>query len=187
MGSGVVQALKKEFDIEDEWINYEIHPDTPLQGMSLAERFSAASAQAMVDRLRQMGQPYGVKFGHLTLLSNSKMAIEVSEFARDQGVFHEFHDAIFHAYFTDGKDIGDQSILLAIGESVGLHRKEIEQALSDSRYESRLEEARQAAIKFQVTGTPTFIVANRFKLVGAQPIEVFRDVLTKVARGSSEM
>jgi len=95
-----VQALKQEFDIVDEWVSFESHPETPADGVSLESRFSSATREAMMERLSEMGVPYGITFASHERLSNSRLALEASEFAREQGKFHSFHNAVFRAYFT---------------------------------------------------------------------------------------
>lgn len=180
MGNGIVQALKKEFEIEDEWVSFEIHPETPAEGMNLADRFPAAGVASMYERLGQMGAPYGVRFGQLSILANSKLALEASEFARDYGDFHAFHNVVFKAYFTDGKNIGDLQTILSLAQSVGLNQVALRQALDEHRYANRLSEAQAAGAGYGVTGTPTFIINGKYSLVGAQPIEVFRNALQKL-------
>ncbi|MCY0874897.1 MAG: DsbA family protein [Firmicutes bacterium] len=184
MGNGVVQALKQEFDIDDQWVSYEIHPETPAQGLDMAKRFPASSREAMMERLQEMGAPYGITFGNLKLLSNSRLALEASEFARDQGVFHAYHDALFHAYFSEGKDIGDLEVLLQLAVSVGLPRDSLAAALADHRFLSALEDGQEQGERHEVSGTPTFIIDGRYKVVGAQPIDAFRRILRKIEADS---
>jgi len=57
---------------------------------------------------------------------------------------------------------------------------EMMNALKDRRYKVRLDEARQEGIKIKLTGVPTFIIDEKHKIVGAQPIEVFTDLLSKL-------
>jgi predicted DsbA family dithiol-disulfide isomerase len=56
------------------------------------------------------------------------------------------------------------------------------QALNDGRYKYRLEEARKEAQKIQLTGVPTYIINDSKKIVGAQPLSVFADILNKIAK-----
>ncbi len=52
----------------------------------------------------------------------SRKALEAAEFARDQGCFDEMHNALFRAFFEDGRDLNDTGVLLDVGASVGLDR-----------------------------------------------------------------
>ena len=173
--------MKKEFEIEDDWVSFEIHPDTPREGKQLKDVFPAASVEQMYRRLNETGKAFGLSFGQMNLLSNSRMALMASEFARDNGVFHDFHKRIFDAYFARGEDIGNVDVLLQLAKQSGLVVDELQEALTDQRYLPRLEQAQREGAQYGVTGTPTFIINGRYKVVGAQPIEAFRNALIEIA------
>lgn len=132
----------------------------------------------MYDHLRQRGKEFGLIFGNRTLLSNSRLALEASEYARDMGKYEEFHERVFRAYFTEATDIGDLDKLCAVAAKCGLDIIEMTNALKDRRYKSRLDAARKEGIKIQLTGVPTFIINNKYKIVGAQPTEVFTELFS---------
>jgi len=171
--------LKKEYAIEDTWVSYELHPETPPAGVLLSERFKGYDLSSFHEQLRARGVEVGVVFGNRTLLSNSRLALMASEFARDQGMYHSFHENMFHAYFTEGLDIGNPDVIAAVAGKSGLDEKETRSAILDGRYASRLDEARKEGELLGLTGIPLFIIENKYKIVGAQPIEVFRDLLKK--------
>jgi len=171
--------LKKEYAINDKWVSFELHPETPPTGMLLSERFRGYDLSSFYDQLRARGLEVGVVFGNPTVLSNSRLALMASEYARDLGQYDSFHKNIFHAYFTEGLDIGKLDVITAVAGKSGLDEKETRSAVADSRYKSRLDEARKEGQLIGLTGIPLFIVENKYKIVGAQPIEVFRNLLKK--------
>ncbi|MGZ6226340.1 MAG: DsbA family oxidoreductase, partial [Syntrophales bacterium] len=57
--------------------------------------------------------------------------------------------------------------------------------LKERRYAHRLEESRKAAAKINLTGVPTFIINGKTKVVGAQQMTVFRDLLRKIGSKKS--
>lgn len=79
-------------------------------------------------------------------------------------------------------DIGNAEILCVIASGCGLDPADILQVLKKRRYRSRLDEARNEGLKIQLTGVPTFIVNDKHKIVGAQPIKAFTDILDKIAK-----
>jgi predicted DsbA family dithiol-disulfide isomerase len=133
----------------------------------------------MYDHLRQRGKEFGIVFGNRTLLSNSRLALEASEYARDMGKYDKFHEQVFHAYFTEAIDIGDHEKLCDVATECDIDVIDMTNALKERRYKSRLDEARKEGMKIKVTGVPTFIINNKHKIVGAQPLEVFTDLLHK--------
>jgi predicted DsbA family dithiol-disulfide isomerase len=180
IGKGIVDQLKKEYAINDKWVSYELHPETPPAGMLLSERFKGYELSSFYEQLRTRGKEVGVVFSNLTVLSNSRLALMASEFARDQNLHDSFHQNIFHAYFTEGLDIGNLKVIADVATQSGLDEKETLNAVRDNRYASRLNEARKEGQLIGLTGVPLFIINNKHQITGAQPIETFRDILDKI-------
>jgi len=134
----------------------------------------------MYENIRKRGDEFGIKFGPRLLLSNSRMSLEASEYARDIGKYELFHERMFYTYFTESKDIGSLAVLTDSARVCGLDADELLQALTERRYAHRLEESRKEAEKISLTGVPTFIINGRTKVVGAQQIAVFKDLLMKI-------
>ena len=164
-------------------MSYELHPETPGEGVLLSERFKGLDMAGFYEQLRARGREAGVVFGNRTLLSNSRLALEASEYARDQGKYKSFHENIFQAYFTYGQDIGSREIIAAVAGKSNLDTVEILKAIEDGRYAPRLAEARKEGQLINLTGVPTFIIEAKYKIVGAQPIGVFREFLHKIGGG----
>lgn len=179
IGKGIVDELKKEFEIEDEWIPFELHPEVPVEGKKVSELFPGMSVESMFTNLNNMGNKYGIKFSGADFISNTHLALLASEYAKEKGKFHEFHDKLFFVYFNEGKDIGDVELLKSIAESIGLNKEEIIKRIKDDSYESNLEEAKNLAIKYEVNSTPTFIINDKHAIVGAQSIESFKKILNQ--------
>lgn len=104
---------------------------------------------------------------------DSAYALEGAEFAKAHNKFATYHNAIFSAVFEDGQDIGDLPTLLGITERVGLSPRELESALRDGTFTSRVKETEEEARTFQVVGYPTFML-GAFPLVGIQPAATMR-------------
>jgi len=172
--------LKKEYAIADMWVSYELHPETPPQGVLISERFKGRDLSSFYEQLRARGKEVGIVFGDRTLLSNSRLSLSASEYARDMGVYEAFHENIFHAYFTETRDIGNLEVLAAVAKKSGLDAGEALKAVNDGRYAARLKEAAREGQLIGLTGIPLFIVNNQYKIVGAQPISVFRELLDKI-------
>jgi predicted DsbA family dithiol-disulfide isomerase len=101
---------------------------------------------------------------------DSALALEGAVFAKEQGKFTEYHDAIFAAVFEEGKDIGDLPTLLSLAERLGLPVGELEQALRTGTFTVRVKETEAEAETFGIVGYPTFML-GAFPLIGIQPAE----------------
>lgn len=138
-----------------------------------------------MSQLNHRGQELGVTFGPLTLLSNSRQALEAGEFARTRGRFEAMHEALFLAYFTHGKDIGLRSVLLEAAASSGLDQAELNEALEKGTYLPTLEQTSRAAQVKGIHAAPTFEVNGDHRIVGAQPLEAIRAVLFRAQGAGS--
>jgi len=134
------------------------------------------------EQLRSRGKKLGIVFGDHAVLSNSRAALEASEYARDAGNYDLFHENMFHAYFTEALDIGNLEVIADVAAKSGMKSVNVCQAVKDGRYRLRLDEARKEGQMINLTGVPTFIVNTKYTIVGAQPVDVFRDLFNKIEK-----
>jgi predicted DsbA family dithiol-disulfide isomerase len=142
--------------------------------------FPKASLAAMTANLKTYGSQFGLQFNNLDVLSNSHLSLIAGEFAKDHGKFHEYHEAVFKAYFTDGEDIGKAEVISRLLEELNLDVNEFMAASKEGIYEDRLTQTTSAAHENQINSTPTFIINDKYAIVGAQPVESFRKALLKM-------
>lgn len=154
-----------------------------MNAKKLTEMFPKDRLDAMTSNLKIYGTQFGLIFNQLEVLSNSHLSLLAGEFARDYGKFHDYHEAIFKAYFTDGQDIGKAEVINNILHELGLDIDKFISAIKEKLYEDRLDEASSAAQINQINSTPTFIINNKYAVVGAQPVESFRKALLDMQKG----
>jgi predicted DsbA family dithiol-disulfide isomerase len=177
--------LKQEFTIIDEWLPFEIHPDTPPEGVLWKDYFPGMDPEAFFRQLDERGKKMGVRFGPQPLMSNSSMAMQGGEFAKEHGKYEAYHEAVFRAFFTDCKDIGDPSVILDLAKGVGLDAVALSAAFEDGIYMPRLQEASRMAKMNGFSAAPTFVVEGYGSISGAQPIDTFRTILRRVEKGTN--
>ena len=149
----------------------------------MTERYGKDRFKQMMEVIRSAGKPYGIAFSDLYRIPNSHMALEASEFAKEHGKFHEFHEALFYANFVELKDIGNIEVLLEIAQQCDLSPHHLKEVLDNGQYNSRLLEYSSHARKLRISATPTFIINDTEIISGAQPLEVFRRILSKYKNG----
>lgn len=172
--------MKKEYAIVESWVSYELHPETPSSGVLLAARFQHYDLPVLHEQIRVRGLEFDLVFGSRTHLFNSRKALAAAEFARDLGKFDSFHENMFQAYFTHCLDIDNPDVIAAVAVKSGLDEKEILCAVQDGRYMPRLDDARKEAESLKLTSIPLFIINDKYKVIGAQPMEIFRDLLDNI-------
>lgn len=161
-------------------MSYELHPEAPPEGVKLAERFRGRDMAPFYENLKVRGSELGIVFNPHTLLSNSRKALLASEYARDMGRYGAFHENMFSAYLTKSQDIGLDVVIAAVAQESGLDPDETLAAVGDGRYDSRLADAIRAGRQLGLTGIPLFVVNDKYKITGTQPLEIFRDLLGKI-------
>ncbi len=149
--------------------------------MRWEDYFPGMNAPVFFRQLDQRGRTMGIRFGPQPLMSNSREALEAGEFAKAHGRYDAYHEAVFKAYFTDCKDIGQRSILLEVARQAGLDAPALAAALDAGTFGSRLEETSRAAREMGISAAPTFVIDGSKTIRGAQPIETFRTALQAAA------
>ena len=165
-----------------KWIHFPLHPDTPAQGKSLEELFAGRGYDIpkMQAQMRARMAAEGLPYGDRKMTYNSRLAQELGKWADEQPGGEAIHDALFRAYFVDGKNIGDPNVLVQIAESVGLPGDKAREVIEKRTHRAAVDADWQKSREYGVTGVPTF-VAGRQGVVGAQPYEALEQ-LVKTAR-----
>ena len=166
-----------------EWKGFQIHPEYPAAGIPIEQRiaqYGQGRYAAIWRNILSLAEGIGLEMNPPSVLTNSLMALEATEYARDQGKEKAFSSAIYQAYFQQGQNIGDIAVILALAEQVGLDHAELLDHLKAGTYSDRIQASHQEARAFGVSGVPTFIVGSA-QIVGAQSPEVFVSMLKRVA------
>lgn len=160
----------------------EIHPETPVQGVELEKRFGKDGLRNAVANLNNGGKKYGISFKNLVHMPNSHNALEAAEYASEIGLIEEYHHSLMKGYFSDGVDIGDVTELARLGENCGLDPVELTARVESKYYKSKLDDNLKLAHGWEINSTPTFVIDEKYAIVGAQPIDQFRQILDKMEK-----
>ena len=181
-----IEQLKKEYNIDVEWKPFEIHPETPKEG-ALAEDlpFPKGYLEMAFANVKRLADEDGLTLTFSEKLPNSRLALYISEFARKKGKFDEFHKLVLEAYWLEGKDIGDKSLLLELAESVGLNKIEIETYMNTDEPFNTVQESLKELRRYRINGVPTFIIGEKL-IVGAQPYKIFKQAVNEVLNEKSK-
>ena len=172
-----VEQLKENYDLKVEWRPFEIHPETPKEGTDLNNLpYPKEYLDMMKANIKRLADDVGISLKLSDKLPNSRLALYLSEFARKNGKFEEFHKLVFDSYWKEGKNIGDQALLLALAEKIGLNRNDILDYINSEEPKSELTKSLKDLRQFGINGVPTFIIGDKI-VVGAQPYDVFRKVI----------
>ncbi len=167
-----------------EWLPFELNPDMPADGMERAlyraRKFGAERAAQLDAQMAELGRQEGIDFafGRMMRTPSTRRAHMLIAAASQHGRADPVVDALFRAYFEEGRDVGDPDILRQIGVAAGLEREIVDDALASEQLRQMVEAVEQQAAEMQVAGVPFFIVDRKWAVSGAQPTEQWLAALT---------
>jgi predicted DsbA family dithiol-disulfide isomerase len=182
----VVEKLKEEYNIDVEWRPFYLYWDVPAQGKELPDYVKRARANGSEERLASMAKSYGMPFESTRRIYSTRLAHEATEYARENNKANEFHKAMFRKVYAEGQDPSNWTVLRSVAEEVGLNADEMQQAVESHKYTDFVAEQVRWAQQIGVTGVPTYVINERYAVVGAQPYEVFKSALTQIMNQKPE-
>ena len=171
-----------------EWKSFQLDPDVPEEDveMSSAEYLSTRKGipvekvNQMHDQLVVTAENAGLKFDFKNAkVANSFKTHRIIQFAKTKGLGDQAEEAFFKAYFTDGKDLNDEKVLMAIAKEIGLTEEEEAIALNDDQFSYAVKADIMEASQLGVKGVPFFVIDRKYAVSGAQPPEAFLETIQK--------
>lgn len=161
-----------------QWLAFPLHPETPPQGRTLKDLFSGRNIDIaqMLSHLKQVARDLELPFGDRQMTYNSRRAQEMGKWAEQMGKGEVFHDAVFRAYFAEGRNIFDMNTLVNIAVSVGLDAAAAREVLESGVFKEAIDHDWARAYKSGITAVPTFLI-GRQSLVGAQPYNILKNFI----------
>lgn len=181
----MVEKLKQEYNVEVEWRPFYLYWDTPPEGRELPAYIQRARAGGAEERLKEMALSYGMDFRSTERIYNTRLAHEATEYARENGKANEFHKALFRRVYAEGQDPSQWSVLRSTAQELGLNADEMQQLVESGRYTQYVEDQVRWAQQIGVSGVPTYVIDERYAIVGAQPYEVFKNALAEILKQKS--
>jgi predicted DsbA family dithiol-disulfide isomerase len=109
---------------------------------------------------------------------NTRYALEATEYAQQHGKFLDFHHAAYKAFWEDRQDLGELEVLHKVAQEVGLDADEMVKSLEEKTYAETVMAQYQEALKYGISGIPTFLVGNLI-FSGAQPYNIFKTAMER--------
>lgn len=183
----VLDAFPSKDQIVVEWKSYLLNPNLVTQpeknsNQYLAEHkgISIEEARSMTDQVTAMAAEEGLDYKmDQAVVANSFMAHRMTHFAKSKGKQNELEERLFHAYFTEGKNIDDLDTLIDIGVDIGLEKEELRDVLSTNQFEEEVRQDLYDAHQVGLKGVPFFVYNNQYGISGAQPKELFEQTLNQ--------
>ncbi len=167
------------------WHAFELNPSMPPEGQDIAEHMAqkygatAEQSKANRERMRQAGQDLDFEFNSHDKMRmvNTFDAHRLLHWAGETGKQTALKLALFKAHFTDGENVSDHEVLVAVASSVGLDEKRARDLLSTDLYAAEVRATESEWQERFITGVPAFIFNKKFMVPGAQEADVFANII----------
>ena len=177
-------ALIPDVKAEVVFRPFFLDPSIPSEGLDrhkyMADKFGEERLKSIHDPLIKAGLEEGVpyQFDKITRTPNTLDAHRVIRWAQAAGRQSEVVEALFVAYWRDGKDVGDHKVLAEIAKSIGL---DIEADLASDKDKNEVLQECNRAQQMGISGVPTFIINQKYGISGAQGAEMLAGAIRDVA------
>ena len=162
--------MQKDYDVTINWRGFELHPEIPVDGMKVEEYFPKDRIKGMHEYLSKFAKQFGVDITFTDHMPNTRKALAMAEYAREQGVLESFKTGAMLAYWNKGADLEDEAVLSSVAINAGLAPDKALEASEESEYLQRIDTVRTEANGRGVTGIPTMVMGGE-KVVGCQSYE----------------
>jgi len=156
---------------------YELHPEIPVGGISLEERWGArfGEASAMYARIEQECEKAGLPFRRPARVPNTRRALQTAEFVRrhQPAAFDSLDRSLFETHFVDNRPLDDPDLLDELVTAAGGDAAATRGAVDSGAMLEALRQSMDAAMDANVTGTPAWLLDGRLLIPGVQPRDLF--------------
>ena len=176
-----------------EWHPFQLNPEMPADGMDrrayLEGKFGGqeGAVQAYLP-VQENAEKAGLTI-HLDKIARTPNTLDAHRVIHWAGIESKqtaMVDALFAAYFVEGRDIGDHEVLSDLADSVGLDAAMISKLLASDSDVADIRKRDAHSREMGVSAVPTFIVANQHAVPGAQQPEMWVRVIEDIQKQLAE-
>ena len=166
--------------VKVNWHPFQLNPAMPKEGIGRREyrigKFGSWERSMELDaNIVTVGKQEGIQFDfdRVERTPNTLDAHQIIWLSNKHGIQDDVVEALFQAYFTEGRDISNQKTLIDVVVEAGLNRGKAEAVLNGNEGMEALKEASELSRRYRVDGVPFFVVNGQITLSGAQPPDAF--------------
>jgi predicted DsbA family dithiol-disulfide isomerase len=180
------RALRSRPDVVADllWRPFLLNPDIPPAGLPrqefLTRKFGGEErARRLHATIAELGAAEGVpfRFERIRRMPSSLDAHRLVRFAAREGLAEPLVEALFHAHFAEGADIGHADTLARLAARVGLEPAAVRRFLDSGAEADAVHAENLRAHRLGINGVPSFVVGGRHAIAGAQEPEVLERLI----------
>jgi predicted DsbA family dithiol-disulfide isomerase len=178
--------------LDVRWKPFQLDPTIPAEGVDhnayLTRKFGSAEAfRAGRERVAEEGRKSGIAFNFdaISISPNTLKSHALADWAERQGVAPRIVEALFSAYFEQGRDLSDDSVLAEIAEEEGADGEAAFAQISASPNAAAVSAEIASASKLGINSVPCFVIEGRYAVMGAQAPEALADAFRQIAEAKA--
>ena len=191
LGHARLRVARSRFEHGDELQvvhrAYQLDPRAPARRdlsmeQAVARKFGMGTEQARAGqaRLAELGREDGIVFDFERVqLANTFDAHRLVQATRGRACEGSLVDALFEAYFAEGRLLSDHAVLREVAVASGLDAKVVDRVLGGSLFTKEVRDDEAAAYELGVTGVPFFLVDGAWPIPGAQDVDTMVTILSR--------
>ena len=179
--------LREQVEFDISWKPYELHPEIPQNGydkkLYFEQKFGELSGRpSPYKQIEEIGNSLGFEFNFSKTerIPNTFNAHRLLWKAKIENLQTELSEALFKAYFTDGRDVGSIEVLTDIAHEVGMKKKEIKNFLNSKEGGQETADDEMEFIEKSIGAVPTYFINDKYIIQGGQEPETFVSFLDKI-------
>jgi predicted DsbA family dithiol-disulfide isomerase len=191
IGKRKLEAALAQFterdNVEIVWKSFQLQPDiktdaskNSIQHLAESKGWSIEYTRQAIANVVAMAKEVGLHYDfEKAVVANSFDAHRLSHFAHSKGKGDVMEEALFKAYFEEGKNTADHNTLTVLAASIGLDEAEVREVLQSNRFADEVSRDIYEATQIGVSGVPFFLFNDKYAVSGAQDSQVFLQTLAK--------
>jgi predicted DsbA family dithiol-disulfide isomerase len=177
-GKEDIDISYKSFEL-DQYASYETI-STTKERVAQKYGYTSEQAQQMIDNVTKYAKSVGLDYNYgATRYTNTFDAHRIAKYAVTKGKGLEMSEKLFHAYFTENKQISDHKVLTDIAIELGLDKLEVEDVLKNKKFAEDVRNDEYEASRFGIHAVPFFLINGKYSVSGAQPPEALENIIEK--------
>ena len=189
----IITSNRDDLNISVDWRAFQLNPALPMGGVSrqeyTASKFGGReNAKAIYDRVRLAAEQIGLTlhFDDIIVQPNSTKMHELIYASKETALTDDLIEALFKAFFIDGRDLSRKENIRQIARDVGMSDEVIHNTVESDNYAGQVSEDLKESHRLGISGVPFYVINAEIGLSGAQPPEMIaKTILDTLPRAGS--
>ena len=185
-----LMVVADDVDAEIHWHPFELNPAMGPQGQNLREHLhekygttTEASISAR-ETLTALGQEVGFDFSFSDEMRiyNTRKAHQLLMWAQSEEKQFDLELALFHAYFSENKDVSNDDVLVECAVSVGLDESTAKNVITDPSWAEAVASTEQQWLEAGINAVPAIIINRKHLISGAQTSDLLVSAINQIVQ-----